>query len=77
MPAHVGADSLKKPHHIVTLPFSEVVKDHAKLCRILALNYFEYLLQLPFGFEHFLLLSDNDAPILFWIKTVLNSLSLT
>ena len=23
------ADSLKKPHHIVTLWFSEVVKDHA------------------------------------------------
>ena len=29
MPAHIGADSLKKPHHIVTLQFSEVVKDHA------------------------------------------------
>ena len=28
--AHVGAESLKKPHHIVTLQFSEVVKDHAK-----------------------------------------------
>ena len=29
MPAlHIGADSLKKPHHIVTLQFSEVVKDH-------------------------------------------------
>ena len=26
----VGADSLKKPHHIVTLRFSEVVKNHAK-----------------------------------------------
>ena len=24
-----GAVSLKKPHHIVTLQFSEVVKDHA------------------------------------------------
>ena len=24
-----GAVSLKKPHHIVTLRFSEVVKDHA------------------------------------------------
>ena len=24
MPGHVGADSLKKPHHIVTLSFSEV-----------------------------------------------------
>ena len=26
---HIGADSLKKPHHIVTLRFSEVVNDHA------------------------------------------------
>ena len=25
-----GAVCLKKPHHIVTLQFSEVVKDHAK-----------------------------------------------
>ena len=24
-----GAVSLKKPHHIITLQFSEVVKDHA------------------------------------------------
>ena len=30
VPAHVGADSRKKPHHIVTLRFSEVVKNHAK-----------------------------------------------
>ena len=30
MPAHIGADSLKKSHHIVTLRFSEVVKDHAQ-----------------------------------------------
>ena len=29
MPAYVGAECLKKPHHIVTLQFSEVVKDHA------------------------------------------------
>ena len=29
VPAHIGADSLKKPHHIITLWFSEVVKDHA------------------------------------------------
>ena len=29
MLAHVGADCLKKPHHIVTLRFIEVVKDHA------------------------------------------------
>ena len=31
MPAHTGAKSLKKPqpHHIITLQFSEVVKDHA------------------------------------------------
>ena len=31
MPAHAGAKSLKKPqpHHIITLQFSEVVKDHA------------------------------------------------
>ena len=29
VPAHIGAESLKKPHHIVTLRFSEVVKDHA------------------------------------------------
>ena len=29
MPAHAGAESLKKPHHIVNLRFSEVVKDHA------------------------------------------------
>ena len=29
VPAYVGADSLKKPHHIITLRFSEVVKDHA------------------------------------------------
>ena len=25
---HIGADSLKKPHHIVTLLFSEALKDH-------------------------------------------------
>ena len=31
MPAHTGAESLKKPHHIVTLRFSEVVNDHAKI----------------------------------------------
>ena len=30
MLALVGADSLKKPHHIITLRFSDVVKDHAK-----------------------------------------------
>ena len=30
MPVHVGANSLKKPHHIVILLFSEVVKGHAK-----------------------------------------------
>ena len=29
MPAHIGADSLKKPHPIVTLRFSEVVTDQA------------------------------------------------
>ena len=29
MPAHAGAESLKKPHHIVALRFSEVVNDHA------------------------------------------------
>ena len=28
MPVHIGADRLKKPHHIITLRFSEVVKDH-------------------------------------------------
>ena len=34
--AHDGAESLKKPHHIITLQFSEVVKDHAKYktCKI-------------------------------------------
>ncbi len=30
MPVHVGANSLKKPHHIIILRFSEVVKGHAK-----------------------------------------------
>ena len=30
MLVHVGANSLKKPHHIVILRFSEVVKGHAK-----------------------------------------------
>ena len=31
MPVHVGANSLKKSHHIVILRFSEVlVKGHAK-----------------------------------------------
>ena len=29
MPVHIGANSLKKPHHIVILRFSEVVKGHA------------------------------------------------
>ena len=29
MPVHVGANSLKKPHHIIILWFSEVVKGHA------------------------------------------------
>ena len=29
MPAHVGAASLKKPHHIATLRFNEVLKDRA------------------------------------------------
>ena len=33
MLVHVGANSLKKPHHIVILRFSEVVKGHA--------NYFK------------------------------------
>ena len=28
LPVHIGADSLKKPHHIATLWFSEVVNDH-------------------------------------------------
>ena len=27
---NAGAVSLKKPHHVITLRFSEVVKDHAK-----------------------------------------------
>ena len=30
MPVHVGTNSLKKPHHIVILRFSDVVKGHAK-----------------------------------------------
>ena len=30
MPVHVGANSPKKPHHIVILRFSEVVKGHAR-----------------------------------------------
>ena len=30
MPVHVGADSLRKPHHIATLLFSEVVNGHPK-----------------------------------------------
>ena len=30
VPVHIGADSLKKPYHIITLRFSEFVKDHAK-----------------------------------------------
>ena len=30
MPACIGAESLKKPHQIATLRFSEVVNDHAK-----------------------------------------------
>ena len=29
VPSHAGTESLKKPYHIVTLWFSEVVKDHA------------------------------------------------
>ena len=29
MPVHVGANSLKNPHHIIILQFSEVVKGHA------------------------------------------------
>ena len=29
LPAHVGTDSLIKPHNIITLRFSEAVKDHA------------------------------------------------
>ena len=36
MQAHIGADSLKKPHHIITLQFSEVVKDHAKYQKYLS-----------------------------------------
>ena len=38
MPAHIGADSLKKPHHIITLQFSEVVKDRAN-CILLAWSF--------------------------------------
>ena len=30
MPVHFGAYSLKKPHHVVILQFSEVVKGQAK-----------------------------------------------
>ena len=41
MPVHVGADSLKKPHDIVTLSFSEdffQVEGQATYC-----NYFFYI----------------------------------
>ena len=30
VPGHVGADSLKKTHHIATLWFGDFVNDHAK-----------------------------------------------
>ena len=43
MPVHDGANSLKKPHHIVILRFSEVVKCHAK--------YFEVVDDLQVRFE--------------------------
>ena len=42
MPVHVGANSLKKPHHIVILRFSEVVKGHAKY-GTLGINSFYYI----------------------------------
>ena len=32
------AVSLKKPHHIITLRFSEVGKDHAYVCRYFTLS---------------------------------------
>ena len=39
--AHIGGESLKKPHHIVTLRFSEVVKDHANYKTILIIAFEE------------------------------------
>ena len=38
MPAHLGTESLKKPHDIITLRFSEVVKDHAKCTASIAVQ---------------------------------------
>ena len=71
VPAHVGADSLKKPHHIVTLRFSEVVKDHATYV-VSSLCY----IQLPVGIQsssylcpqHYVLSSDNLIGIIYLPK---------
>ena len=39
MPVHVGANSLKNPHHIIILQFSEVVKGHAIYPLYLVLSF--------------------------------------
>ena len=38
MPVDVGADSLKKPHHIATLWFSEVVNNHPNRVKFLIVS---------------------------------------
>ena len=39
MPVHIGVNSLKKPHHIIILRFSEAVKGHAKCSLNLPLKW--------------------------------------
>ena len=53
MPVHVGANSLKKPHHIVILRFSEVVKDHA-ICTVFPSLRPAALIFFYFGFAGFI-----------------------
>ena len=48
MLAHVGADSRIIPHHIATLQFNEVVKDHAIAVCIVFRKYVHCINRLTF-----------------------------
>ena len=43
MPAHLGAESLKKPHDIVTLRFIELVKDHGNCWSVVMLGQTQFV----------------------------------
>ena len=41
---HIGANSMKKPHHIVILRFSELVKGHANYVQHISFNLYHMIL---------------------------------